>query len=141
MMQVEERDMKTILVVEDEPHIQRLIQTNLKRAGYGVRQAMTGSEALTELEKERPDVLILDMTLPNIEYYMLLTKIKQNAFSRTVPIIVLSHKAQDGEVFRGGGGVDAYLNKPFNPMELISFVKRILQEESGRTGPAWVDIA
>ncbi|MCW3094553.1 MAG: Response regulator consisting of a CheY-like receiver domain and a winged-helix DNA-binding domain [Chthonomonadaceae bacterium] len=129
--------LKTILVVEDEPHIQRLIQTNLKRAGYGVRQAMTGSEALTELEIERPDVLILDMTLPDIEYYMLLTKLKQNAFTRTVPIIVLSHKPREGEVFRGGGGVDAYLNKPFNPMDLISFVKRILGETDGRRLP-WV---
>ncbi len=134
--------MKTILVVEDEPRIQRLIGTNLRRSGYRVLQAMNGHEAIIAVETQKTDLIILDTTLPDTAYWDLLVKLKQHEISRALPLIVLSRKVHEEEVFRGGGGVDAYLFKPFDPMELISFVKRLLPEPGNKMsgGPSWVDI-
>jgi DNA-binding response OmpR family regulator len=70
--------LKTILVVEDEPRIQRLIGTNLRRSGYRVLQAMNGHEAIIAVETQKTDLIILDTTLPDTAYWDLLVKLKQH---------------------------------------------------------------
>jgi two-component system alkaline phosphatase synthesis response regulator PhoP len=121
---------KKILIVEDEPPIQNLIQKNLMQAGYHVLQALTGTEGLTVLETQRPDLILLDMTLPDMTTVQFVTILKRNPSNRSLPVIILSSKAQDIDVYQGGwDGIAAYLNKPFNPMELLSFVKRLFGEE------------
>ena len=117
---------KKILAVDDERHIVRLVQVNLERAGYQVVTAFDGREALEKVESEQPDLVVLDVMMPYMDGFEVLQTLRKNQSTRDLPVIMLTAKAQDADVFRGWqSGVDCYLTKPFNPMELISFVKRI----------------
>ncbi len=118
---------RRILAVDDEKHIVRLIQVNLERAGYQVVTAFDGPEALKKVESDRPDLIVLDVMMPKMDGFEVLKRLQANPETREIPIIMLTAKAQDADVFRGwASGVSAYLTKPFNPLELITFVKRIL---------------
>ncbi|MDI6827416.1 MAG: response regulator [Armatimonadota bacterium] len=119
---------RKILAVDDEKHIVRLVQVNLERQGYEVVTASDGKEALQKVEEEKPDLVILDVMMPYMDGFEVLQNLRRNPSTRDIPVIMLTAKAQDADVFRGWqSGVDCYLTKPFNPMELISFVKRIFK--------------
>jgi two-component system, OmpR family, alkaline phosphatase synthesis response regulator PhoP len=134
---------KKILAVDDERHIVRLVQVNLERAGYTVVTAFDGREALEKVESEQPDLVVLDVMMPYMDGFEVLQTLRKNQSTRDLPVIMLTAKAQDADVFRGWqSGVDFYLTKPFNPIELISFVKRILNKgDDGGNGPAPVPAA
>ncbi len=118
---------RKVLAVDDERHIVRLIQVNLERAGYEVATAFDGAEALKKVESDKPDLIVLDVMMPKMDGFEVLKRLQANPESREIPIVMLTAKAQDADVFRGwASGVSAYLTKPFNPLELITFVKRIL---------------
>ena len=126
---------KKILAVDDEKHIVRLVQVNLERQGYEVVTASDGKEALQKVEEERPDLVVLDVMMPYMDGFEVLQNLRRNPATREIPVIMLTAKAQDADVFKGWqSGVDCYLTKPFNPKELISFVKRIFSSLDG-TGP------
>jgi len=127
---------KKILAVDDEKHIVRLVQVNLERQGYQVVTASDGKEALEKVATERPDLVVLDVMMPYMDGFEVLQTLRRNPATRELPVIMLTAKAQDADVLRGWqSGVDLYLTKPFNPMELISFVKRIFASlESGGDG-------
>ncbi len=117
---------KKILACDDERHIVRLIQVNLERAGYTVLTAFDGTEALRKVDAEKPDLIVLDVMMPKMDGFEVLKRLQANPETREIPVIMLTAKAQDADVFRGwSSGVSAYLTKPFNPLELITFVKRI----------------
>ncbi len=119
---------KKILVVDDERHIVRLVEVNLTRAGYDVVTAYDGVEALEQFTKEKPDMLVLDVMMPRMDGFEVLKKLQSDPASQGVPIIMLTAKAQDADIFRGwSSGVSSYLTKPFNPRELLTFVERIFQ--------------
>jgi two-component system, OmpR family, alkaline phosphatase synthesis response regulator PhoP len=123
---------KKILAVDDERHIVRLVEVNLARAGYQVVTAFDGREALQKVEAEKPDLVVLDVMMPFMDGFEVLRNLKANPETAEIPVIMLTAKAQDADVFRGWqSGVDCYLTKPFNPMELLTFVKRIFDSQSG----------
>lgn len=125
---------KKILVVDDERHIVRLVQVNLERAGYQVVAAFDGKEALKKVSSEKPDLVVLDVMMPYMDGFQVLKQMKADAATKDIPVIMLTAKAQDADVFRGwASGVDMYLTKPFNPLELMTFVKRIF-EAAGEEG-------
>jgi two-component system, OmpR family, alkaline phosphatase synthesis response regulator PhoP len=134
---------KKILAVDDERHIVRLVQVNLERQGYTVVTAYDGKEALEKVEAESPDLIVLDVMMPYMDGFEVLQNLKRNQATRDIPVIMLTAKAQDADVFRGWqSGVDCYLTKPFNPMELIAFVKRIFKSlEEGPDGDQRYDIS
>lgn len=126
---------KKILAVDDEKHIVRLVQVNLERAGYEVVTAHDGKEALQKVEEENPDLVVLDVMMPYMDGFEVLQNLRRNPSTRDIPVIMLTAKAQDADVFKGWqSGVDCYLTKPFNPMELLSFVKRIFDSTDGGVG-------
>ena len=126
---------KKILVVDDEKHIVRLVQANLDRAGYTVVTANDGKEALQKVADENPDLVVLDVMMPYMDGFEVLQNLRRNPTTRDIPVIMLTAKAQDADVFKGWqSGVDCYLTKPFNPMELLSFVKRIFDSMDGGPG-------
>jgi two-component system alkaline phosphatase synthesis response regulator PhoP len=126
---------KKILAVDDEKHIVRLVQVNLERAGYEVVTANDGKEALQKVQDENPDLLVLDVMMPYMDGFEVLQNLRRNPATRDIPVIMLTAKAQDADVFKGWqSGVDCYLTKPFNPMELLSFVKRIFDSTDGGSG-------
>src|SRR5690348_17222771 len=133
---------KKILAVDDERHIVRLVQVNLERQGYDVVTAFDGKEALEKVESESPDLIVLDVMMPYMDGFEVLQNLKKNPNTRDIPVIMLTAKAQDADVFRGWqSGVDCYLTKPFNPMELISFVRRIFKSlEEGPDGERRIEI-
>jgi two-component system alkaline phosphatase synthesis response regulator PhoP/two-component system response regulator VicR len=119
---------KKILAVDDEKHIVRLVQVNLERAGYQVLTAYDGIDALEKVKAEKPDMIVCDVMMPRMDGFEVLRNLKADAGTRDIPVIMLTAKAQDADVFKGWqSGVDAYLTKPFNPMELLAFVKRIFK--------------
>ncbi|MCX6361192.1 MAG: response regulator [Armatimonadetes bacterium] len=119
---------KKILAVDDERAIVRLVQVNLERAGYEVVTAYDGREALEKVASESPDLIVLDVMMPYMDGFEVLETLKKNPETRDTPVIMLTAKAQDADVFRGWqSGVDCYLTKPFNPMELLAFVKRVFK--------------
>ena len=123
---------RKILAVDDERHIVRLVQVNLERQGYIVVTAFDGKEALEKVESEKPDLVVLDVMMPYMDGFEVLQNLRKNQATRDLPVIMLTAKAQDADVFRGWqSGVDCYLTKPFNPMELITFVKRIFKSLDG----------
>ncbi len=128
---------KKILAVDDEKNIRLLVEINLKRAGYEVVTASDGEEALEKVKAERPDLVVLDVMMPRKDGFEVLRTLRADPETMELPVIMLTAKAQDADVFRGWqSGVDSYLTKPFNPMELLTFVKRIFaareSESSGR---------
>lgn len=132
---------KKILAVDDERHIVRLVQVNLERAGYHVVTAFDGKEALEKVEAENPDLVVLDVMMPYMDGFEVLQTLRKNPNTRDLPVIMLTAKAQDADVFRGWqSGVDCYLTKPFNPMELIAFVKRIFSSLDDDPGGKMLDL-
>lgn len=126
---------KKILACDDEKHIVRLVQVNLERAGYQVVTANDGKEALQKIAEEHPDLVVLDVMMPYMDGFEVLQNLRRNPGTRDIPVIMLTAKAQDADVFKGWqSGVDCYLTKPFNPMELLSFVKRIFDSTDGGPG-------
>ena len=127
--------MARILAVDDEPNIVRLIQVNLERMGYQVETANNGVQALEKIRASRPDLVVSDVMMPEMDGFELLSTIRRDPALEDLPVIMLTAKAQDKKVMEGyQRGADMYLTKPFNPMELIAFVKRILQSSGEGDG-------
>ena len=123
---------RKILTCDDEKHIVRLIQVNLERQGYEVITAFNGAECLEKVKEDRPDLIVLDVMMPEMTGFEVLDILKKDPDTETLPVIMLTARAQDSDVLRGWqSGVECYLTKPFNPMELIAFVKRIFSMEEG----------
>lgn len=116
-----------ILVCDDERHIVRLIQVNLEKHGYQVVTAFDGKEGLEKVKSEKPALMVLDVMMPYMDGFEVLKNLRRDADTEALPVIMLTAKAQDRDVFEGYSyGADMYLTKPFNPQELVSFVKRIM---------------
>ena len=123
---------RKILTCDDEKHIVRLIQVNLERQGYEVITAYNGAECLEKVKEDRPDLIVLDVMMPEMTGFEVLDALKKDPETEGIPVIMLTARAQDSDVLRGWqSGVECYLTKPFNPMELIAFVKRIFSMEEG----------
>ncbi len=118
---------RRILVVEDDPNILRQIEYNLSTNGFSVETAQTGVEAMKKLMVSRPDLLITDIMMPEMDGYELVAGVRGDAQLADLPVIMLTARTQDSDVAQGyNSGTDLYLTKPFNPTELITFVRRIL---------------
>jgi len=119
-----------ILAVDDEKHIVRLVQITLEKEGYELVTASTGREALEKVASEKPDLVVMDVMMPEMDGLEALAKMKSDPATASIPVIMLTAKAQDSDVFRGWqSGADLYLTKPFNPAELVTFVKRIFSDD------------
>ncbi len=130
-----------VLVCDDERHIVRLIQVNLERQGYHVVTAFDGKEGLEKIRSEKPNLVVLDVMMPYMDGFEVLKTIRREPETENLPVIMLTAKAQDKDVFEGYHyGADMYLTKPFNPMELVTFVKRISQGNDDGGGPKRYDL-
>jgi DNA-binding response OmpR family regulator len=118
---------RRVLVVEDDPGILRQIAFNLESHGYRVETAMTGVQALKSLMRSRPDLLITDIMMPEMDGNELVASVRADSDLSDLPIIMLTARTQDEDMIQGyQSGTDLYLTKPFNPAELVTFVQRIL---------------
>ena len=109
-----------ILVVDDEPHIRRILQFLLEQEGFSVVMAADGEEALAKLSEVHPDLVLLDVMMPKLDGFSVLEQIRDNIETRSLPIIMLTAKGESSEKVRGlKGGANDYLTKPFNHEELL----------------------
>lgn len=120
--------MKKILVIDDEPDLRELVRVNLDQAGYGVETASSGREALQALRCSTPDLVVLDLMLPDISGTELCRKIRSDPALADIPVIMLTAKA--AEIDRVVGfelGADDYVTKPFSPRELVLRISAVLR--------------
>ncbi len=112
-----------ILVVDDEPTIVRLMEFILARQGHEMMVAVNGEEALEKIRAHAPDLVLLDIMMPRIDGYEVARAVRADPATASLPIIMLSAKAQEEDIRRGVGiGVDEYITKPFSPEHLVHVV-------------------
>ncbi len=120
--------MERVLIVDDDPDIQRLVSYNLKQAGFEAAAAETGRKALEEVRRQPPDLIILDLMLPDIDGMEVCRTLRQRESSRRIPIVMLTARGEEIDRVIGFElGADDYVMKPFSPRELVLRIKSIFR--------------
>ncbi|MBO3461451.1 response regulator [Aetokthonos hydrillicola Thurmond2011] len=120
--------MNTVLVVEDGLADREIISQYLQQAGYFVISAKSGEEAEEKLQKNKPNVIFLDVILPGQSGFEMCRELKKNPQTSKIPIVICSTKNSDADKMWGKMlGADAYLSKPINQTELISTLNQIIK--------------
>jgi DNA-binding response OmpR family regulator len=124
--------MKCILCVEDEPEMIDLIRLILGRRGFEVKGANGGIEGLKMIRQEPPDLILLDLMMPDMDGWEVYQQIKADEKTRNIPVIVVTAKAQSIDRVLGLhiAKVDDYISKPFQPQELLASVERVFQKKA-----------
>jgi two-component system alkaline phosphatase synthesis response regulator PhoP len=122
---------KKILIADDEPSIVAAVEFLLQRSGYEVHVARNGDEALELVEAAHPDLVLLDVMMPQKSGYEVCKRIRERADWRHIKIIMLSAKGRDAEVSKGlSMGADIYVTKPFSTRELMDKIKGLLDQNN-----------
>ena len=120
---------RRILVVEDEADVARLLYARLRSRGYEVLIADEGRSALASAQEFRPDLVILDLMLPDTDGYRVSEELRRRMSSCMVPILMLTARTEAADKLHGfSAGADAYLTKPYDAVELLATVRRLLDD-------------
>ncbi len=141
--------MSAVLVVEDEPAIAELIGMTLRHSGFEARMAASADEAIAEVDRRLPDLVLLDWMLPGASGIVLARRWRSQPRTRELPLIMLTARAEEGDKVAGlDAGADDYLTKPFSPRELLARVRAVLRRRAPmalgtavRLGPLQIDPA
>jgi two-component system phosphate regulon response regulator PhoB len=126
--------MTTILIVDDEADLASLVEFNLKQAGLETAVALTGEQALQLAARSKPDLVLLDLMLPDISGRDVCRRLRANPQTRDVPIVMLTARGEEADRVQGFEvGADDYVTKPFSPRELVLRVKAILRRAGAGT--------
>ncbi len=121
---------KKVLVVDDEEVIRKFLRIHLINWGYEVKEAVDGVEALEQLGNDDFDVLICDIIMPNKDGWEVLKEVKSNPKMKNIPVIVLTAKDEDSDIFKGYElGADYYITKPFTKAQLLYGLKLMFEEK------------
>jgi CheY-like chemotaxis protein len=127
----------TVLVVDDDPVILKLLEVNFEMEGFSVVRAADGAEGLERAREVLPDIVILDVMMPRMTGYEVAKALREDDVTAHIPIIFVTARAQSSDVERGLElGVDDYVTKPFDPLDLIARVHTLLARRPGGGGPA-----
>ena len=119
---------KPILVIEDNEDNRRILRDLLTSAGYEVIEAVTGHEGVTAAETQDPELILMDIQLPDFDGYEATRRIKANATLSSIPIIAVTSYALSGDDVKAfEAGCDAYVTKPYSPRELLAKIREYLQ--------------
>jgi len=117
-----------VLVIDDEPDVLMLCRVNLEHAGHAVLVAESGEAGLELAMAEHPDLIVLDLMMPNMDGFEVLEELAGAAVTRDVPVLILTARTRMDDKVRGWrAGADAYLTKPFTPATLVTDVERLEQ--------------
>jgi two-component system alkaline phosphatase synthesis response regulator PhoP len=121
---------KKVLIVDDEEIIRKFLRINLLKWGYEVKEAMDGVQALEQLGKDKYDLLISDVLMPNKNGWELLKAVKSNPKTKDLPVILLTAKNEDSDMFQGYElGANYYMTKPFTKDQLLFGLKMMFGEK------------
>jgi two-component system phosphate regulon response regulator PhoB len=122
-----------ILIVEDEVDLAELVAFNLRQSGYTADSAGTGKDALTAVKKHRPDLVLLDLMLPDISGTEICRRLREDQETRAIPIVMLTARGEEVDRVHGFEvGADDYVTKPFSPRELVLRVGAVLRRATRR---------
>jgi DNA-binding response OmpR family regulator len=120
-----------VLWADDDPMIRSVMALNLEAEGFDVQTVADGDAAYEEAVRIPPDVLVLDIMMPGRDGYEVLRALRTNPQTAAVPVVLLTAKATDAEVWEGWkAGADYYITKPFDPTDLTDFIDHLLFESS-----------
>jgi len=123
----------TVLVVDDDPVILKLLEVNFEMEGFQVVRAADGAEGLERARAVHPDIVVLDVMMPRMTGYEVAKALKEGVDTAHIPIIFVTARAQSNDVERGMElGVDDYVTKPFDPLDLIARVHTLLARSAAR---------
>ena len=115
-----------VLVVEDEADVAEMIRYNLSKEGYDVRLAANGTDALRLVKEAKPDVILLDIMVPQLNGWEICRRLKQDRETAAIPVIMVSGRVEEGDKVLGFEmGADDYVTKPFSPRELLARVRAV----------------
>ena len=118
---------RLVLIADDDRDILSLVRAVLERSGHEVVSAGDGEEALARVADRRPDLAVLDITMPQVDGLEVLRRLRADPQTSDLPVILLSAQAQEADVSRGfAAGASAYVKKPFSPRELVDRVGELL---------------
>ncbi|HNY86938.1 MAG TPA: response regulator [Candidatus Hydrogenedentes bacterium] len=119
-----------LLVVEDDEDILELVAYNLAKAGYRVTKAATGREALARVAEEPPDLVVLDLMLPETDGTEVCRRLKGDANTSAIPVVMLTAKGEESDIVAGLElGADDYITKPFSPQVLLARIRAVLRRK------------
>ena len=121
-----------MVVADDEKDILLLVATVLRTAGFDVIGARNGVEALAEIRVRRPQLAVVDLSMPELDGLEVLRRVRGDADVARTPVVILSARAQDADVARAySDGASAYVRKPFKPSELVALARELTQSAPG----------
>lgn len=125
---------KKILIIEDDRLLRKVINKKLERENYKVIEATDGEEGLKFSDSEQPDLILLDLVLPEIDGFDVLAKLKKNPNTLKIPVIILSNLGDEEKVEKGMrlGAADYLIKAHLDPGDIIKRIKKILEEKKGR---------
>jgi len=117
-----------VMAVDDDPVIRGLLEVNLEMEGHDVVTAVDGQDALDKVRLDAPDLILLDVMMPNVNGWQVAEQLKADPAFRHIPVVFLSARAMEADVRKGTDlGVDSYVTKPFDPIDLMELVNRLLE--------------
>ena len=119
---------RRVLIIEDDTFLRELISQKLSKEGYSIIEAIDGEEGVKKTKEEKPEIILLDLILPGIDGFEVLSQIKGDQTTSSIPVIILSNLGQKEDVERGLklGAVDYLIKAHFTPGEIIEKVKTVL---------------
>jgi excisionase family DNA binding protein len=118
---------RLILIVDDDDRLREFVRVNLEMEGYAVREASNATEGLAALEDEPPDLILLDVMMPEVDGWEMLRRVQERHGVGTIPVIMFSGKVDDEALKRATSrGAQGFIGKPFNPQDLIDSTKQLV---------------
>jgi excisionase family DNA binding protein len=116
-----------VLIVDDDPRVREYVRVNLEMEGYSVREAGSGEEGLAILEQVSPDLVLLDVMMPELDGWEMLRRVQERHGVGTIPVVMFSGKVDEGSAQEASArGAQGFLGKPFDPQQLIEHAKQLL---------------
>ncbi len=122
---------KRVIYIEDDPEMIELIHLILQQHHFTVKGALSGDEGLAIIRRESPDLILLDLMMPNMDGWEVYQQLKTDPKTRNIPVIIITARAQPIDRVLGLHivKVDDYISKPFKPQELLDSIERVLNEQ------------
>ncbi len=125
---------RSIMMVDDNPEVVEVVRITLEGKGFNVRCAYSGKDLFSGLEEQKPDLILLDIMMPEMDGLKVLTRLREKSDTASIPVILLTAMVQQEDIFEGyKRGADYYITKPFSPTQLLEGINLMLGGDQGRS--------